>query len=518
MRRPEARTGLLLGALALTLYALSSALLRFDGLYGQDPYGYYGYALQVEQSIRSLQLPPWYYWPMGYPLLVAAGFALAGAAPLAAQSVSMAAGAGVVVLTWALCRALLRQEGLLAEARAGAVVAGLVALACGQLWQWSVTIMADAPALCWACLAAWALVRYARELRWRWLALCAAGLAFALTTRWVYGLLAGPLAAYWLVAVWRLADGGARRAALRHLLAGALLGLALLAPQLLVSAAYPQGIVAHQWLTGWSPLNALRSSFVTVDGRAEYPLPVALFYARAAASPRFMAPPLTVLLVLGLLGIVRLRLWRTGALALGWGGLMYAFLSGIPYQNMRFALALLPPAAVVAGTGYALAAGRMPGRWRLALIAWVALGVGVGLFYSAGVLGEQARRKDADLAVARWAAAQVAPGAHVLAFEITLTLRHYTALDVHELFDATPADLEMLSDDERPLYVLVDVADLREQWQGRPPERNYRWLRQGPGLDQLGRMGAYTLFRVGHSAQARRGGLAACQGAPCGSR
>lgn len=531
--RLPASYGIALGlaGLALALYWGTILTRRFDGLYGQDAFAYYTYALRMWERVGALTLPPPFHWPVGYPALIAAGFLLTGFSPLAGQLVSSLAGAGVVLLTSLLAHELLVQERLpAADARRAAVLAGLLAAACGQLWQWSITVMADTPALCWATLAAWALVRYPRGRRLRWLVLAAAALAWAMMTRWVYALLGVPFALYWILALSRppirQADQEIRRhgetetialspglpifrspdppvsasqpsPTIAHLLAAALIGLVVLAPQIALSAAFPEPLLEHQWLVGWSPLNAVRSSFETVDGYAIYSLPVALFYAKAAASPRYLFPLFTPFLFLGLVVVARRRWWPAAALLIGWGAIIYGFLCGIPYQNFRFTLALLPPEAILTSIGLQQAWHWLAPRWRPLLLACLIAGLLGGLWYSGRVVDEFLDRKEADLAVVRWVAGQVPPDGQVLAFGITLTLQHYTPLDVHEIFFLAPADLQRLLANDRPTYLVVAVDDLERQWRGYAPERAYRWLRDGPGLAPLGIRSGYTLFRVG---------------------
>jgi hypothetical protein len=110
-------------------------------------------------------------------------------------------------------------------------------------------------------------------------------------------------------------------------------------------------------------------------------------------------------------------------------------------------------------------------------------------------------RKDADLAVAR--AVQLPPDARLLTFGPTLTFQHYTAIETDDLSGLAPADLARLAAGDRPVYVLLDTANVEEQWRGLPPDEDYRWLRDGPGLAPLGRYGEYVLFRVGRAAGGR---------------
>src|SRR5712691_4644897 len=81
----------------------------FDGLYGQDPFAYYAYAVGPlrESLARGQWLPP-LYWPPGYPLLIAAVVGLTGPTPLAGLIVSLIAGASVPILTAWLCTELMR--------------------------------------------------------------------------------------------------------------------------------------------------------------------------------------------------------------------------------------------------------------------------------------------------------------------------------------------------------------------------------------------------------------------------
>jgi hypothetical protein len=174
----------------------------------------------------------------------------------------------------------------------------------------------------------------------------------------------------------------------------------------------------------------------------------------------------------------------------------YGFLIGIPYQNFRFTLILLPAVVILAAVGLRLVWEWLAPRWRSLLLVYLLIGLAGGVWYSSRTLDEFIDRKEADLAVVHWVEQQVPAGDRLLTFGLTLNLQHYTALDVHELFYLTPADLPRLLADGRPTYMLVAVEDLDRQWRGLAPERAYSWLRDGPGLVALDTRSGYTLFRV----------------------
>src|SRR5437879_7439471 len=103
--------GLLL-ALLLAVPAAALAISRgFDGLYGQDAYAYFDYATaSVRQSILHLKPLEAFFWPPGYPVLVALASLLVGPSPLAGQAVSLVMGGLVAVFTALLVRELWPDE------------------------------------------------------------------------------------------------------------------------------------------------------------------------------------------------------------------------------------------------------------------------------------------------------------------------------------------------------------------------------------------------------------------------
>jgi hypothetical protein len=98
---------LLPGLVVLLPVAALVLIRRFDGLYGQDAFAYYDYAVgPLRQSLLALRVvpPPEFYWPPGFPALVAIVSLALGTTPLAAQLVSLVMGTVAAVATAALTR------------------------------------------------------------------------------------------------------------------------------------------------------------------------------------------------------------------------------------------------------------------------------------------------------------------------------------------------------------------------------------------------------------------------------
>ncbi|HEX5416395.1 MAG TPA: hypothetical protein VFZ25_12070, partial [Chloroflexota bacterium] len=489
-----------LAALFLAVVLPAGGIARaghFDGLYGQDPYAYLDYATgPLVDSLRHFTPPPPFYWPPGYPLLLALTSFAIGNGPLAGQIVSLLAGGLVPVFT-ALLAGEVWSEGFLKhpdasaarlEAPAVSLMAGLVAAFAGQLWQSSVVVMADTTGLALATLGVWALVRYRRRARLGWLCLAAVALAGAILTRWAYALVAIPCAVYAAVALARQI----RRQALLHLgsvvvVAGLLLG-PLLVPAL--GALLAGGTGAAPFATdlqvySWSPLNAARRSFVTADGVLSYSLPNGLYYALAPARPYYFTP-LVAWLILPGLGSVARRCTPSSLLIVGWAAIVFAFHAGAPWQNFRFTLAYLPPLAILVALG-AVSVWRRTEQFRppLARTA-LPLGLAVGLGWMAASGAALTRgfvdRKDADLATVAWLTQRLPVNAVVFTFGFTLTLRHYGGVETVDMSATDPAAVADRLRRGQPTYLFVDEENLETQWRGQTPEVVYRSLRDGPGL------------------------------------
>lgn len=481
---------------------------RFDGLYGQDAYAYHGYAAGslLNDWLHLRPLPP-FYWPPGFPLLAALAGRLVGASPTAGQLVSLLAGSLTPLLAalWAWEMAQTWRAGQSAALRLALATGALTALT-GQLWQSSAVYMSDATALAATTLGMWATARYGRlaggrrAVAWLWLA--ALALAWALLTRWAAALVAIPAALYALTIL--------ARQPWRRALLGAL-GATVLAAICLWPVATP----AWRYLTGgraaiadqptfvvdlavvaWNPQHAVQRTFETADGFQSYRLPNGLFYAAAPAHRYYFTPWLAWLLGPGLWAVWRQRNWTLAILVGGWLGLALGFLMGVAWQNFRFTLAFLPPAAFLTALGWETMRAHLRPAWQRWAWVWLAVG-GVWMAYGGYNLTRAfIERKTADLATMAWVEQQLEPDAQLITFGLTLTFQQYSALPTHEIFYQTPETLTTLLAAERPTYVLLETSVVENQWRGRAPGLNYAWLQSQSGLTPLGQERTYTLFRV----------------------
>lgn len=478
---------------------------RFDGLYGQDAYAYYGYGTGVLREFLANGAPfPAFFWPPGYPLGLALLSLVAGPTPLIGQIVSLTAAALTPLFTYLLARELRPQDEWVP------FVAALLVALNGQLWQSAVVVMADTTGLMFATLGMWAVARFGRTVGGRWLVLAAAAMAYALLTRWAYGLVAIPATGYALSVALSHARLRPTRA-IGLLVSASVTVLLVMSPVLYaVLTGQMDPVSGRPAFTGdlgvysWEPANVLRRQFETADGLLSYRLPNVLFYAATPALPYAFTPFVAWLIVPGLWVMLRERTPAIVWLVVGWAGIVIAFHVGAPYQNVRFSLAYLPPLAVTAAAGLAAiwsAMSRAPVATqrilRPALFVLLSIGVVTMVVSGGRRVGLFIAIKDGDRAAVRWVEDRTAPDANLICFGLTLTFQHYGRLRTYEIFHLAPSQLEGIIGEERPTYLLLDVGNVQRQWAGRSPGANYEWLRTQTKLRPLGEIGAYSLFHVG---------------------
>ena len=435
--------------------------------------------------------------------MVAAMSAVVGVAPVAGQVVSVAAGAAVPAFTILLAREL-GTDARADSPGAGprwlpvSLLAGLIVAVTGQLLQSSLVVMADTLGLAAATAGVWAVARYRRTGHARWLLLSAAAFAWAILTRWIYGLVALPIAIWVLTFLWRRP----RRTALRHGAGALAVAVVVLAPTIAPAVLGLIGggnapFAGDLQVYSWSPLNALRATFTTGDGQLAYNLPNGLYYALAPANWWYFSPLLAALIVPGVWAVMRHRRIPAAGILVAWAAVVLAFHAGAPWQNPRFALAYLPPLAILAAVGYDQLRRASGAHVRRAAGAWLLAGLALAAAGSAVVTQEFIERKQNDLAIVRWADGLTPAHGQLLAFGLTATFQEYGRLQTLDLSEVSTKQVGALLGDGRPTLVLVDVNALERQWTGRAPWARYHALRAAPGLLPLGTRGGYTLFSVG---------------------
>lgn len=482
---------LIVFALALLDRVALMILYPLDGLYGQDAYAYYHYARELYDALTHFQAPPPFWWSLGYPFLINVAFLLGGVNIASAQIITLLCGALVAPFAFALAY----QAAPRAWSSAAGWTAGLLCAVSGQLAQSSLVIMADAPALMWATLGAWLLLRYSHTRKIFALSLASFAVAMAVWTRWQNLIFAGVWVIALLVVEWNaFPKENARLPNLRKHLFPIALAVGIIAlvltPQLLIRSASNAPLAGQSWLEGWSLANFFARTFDNVDGHFEYALPVALFYGQVFAHPAYLIVLFTPLL---LIGCRRLEGFAAQVLLLGWILGMYIFLAGIPYENFRFPLGLFAPVAVVTGIGAGWVREKFrESRFSLAPVGWTVLGLLVMLVWQPRVLAPVLEIKARELNAVRWLETRLLPHALLYTMNIDGAVKTYSQIRVANLWDMDPGVLDV----NIPTYLYADTNNIDSQWRGRLPDQLLRGLTATNYLHPLASFQGWTLFRV----------------------
>lgn len=508
---------ILIFSFAVLLRAWLIHQTQFDGLYGQDPYAYLDYANALKASLARGGLPPPFFWPLGYPVLIALASTFFSTT-IAAQAVSVIASGLAAVMVHFITREILLDKP---NRDAASAIAALIFASAGQMMVSSVSAMSDAAGVFWATLAAFALIRSRRDPRYRWVALSAFALGWAVMTRWVYGL----LIPVWILAPFPLSllrgglvashhasrrfrpdshfsrvmtcEGWGLRTLRINLLIALGFFLLALSPQLALMLYYAAlGIVSNTGdlqAVSWNLTNALQSNITNGDGRFIYSLPIAAFYSQPFAHPSFIFPLLTPFLFVGAWSLRRDQFAFT--LLLGWITVVWFFLAGIAWENPRFSLAFFPPLAVLLGLGLNAAAIALP---RFEKFAWACAIVGLALTLGWGMRAADnfVAQQRPDRALATWTNAQLPSDSTVIAFGITETLKHRTPFRVVEIYNESPESLKRILENQGPIFLLLNTENLDSQWKNMTPEVNFRSIQLDSNLSVVATQDRYTLFAV----------------------
>jgi 4-amino-4-deoxy-L-arabinose transferase-like glycosyltransferase len=476
--------------LGLFLFALIVRLItqtQFDGLYGQDPFAYYDYAVDLHWALAAGHLPPPFFWPIGYPLLVNLAMIVMGIRPFAAQLVSILTGAAIAPLIYWLVLTYKK------DAHVGAVLAGLLAGSAAQLLISSLSIMADAASLFWATLSAWAMLHYLKRFQLAHLALAAATLAFALLTRWVYALLVIPWGLSALI-TWRAAGLGWRQIG-KGVATAVTIGLLILGAHFAIELQRDTlSYVGDLQVYSWHPANAFKSTITNNDGIFHYERPTGIFYATPILHPAYVFP-LFVLFYLPALNWLRHQSKAEMALLLGWLLTVYLFLAGVPWQNWRFPLSFFPPLLILVGLGIDWVWQQRP-LWRTTTLALCILSLLGSLAWAGRDLTNFITWKQSQLATTAWLDEQLSPDTTLIAFGLTLTIQHYTDITTQDLTALDENALAELSQQNDNLYLLIDPENIQNQWRDKQQGINVRWLDEHTDLLQIGRSDPFVLYWV----------------------
>lgn len=445
----------------LLTWVLVFAGSHFNGLYGQDAHEYLRYSKALRLSIASGTSPGDYFWPVNYPLAGAlVSFLTGGNVVLALQFVSLFTFIGIVLL---LFRHFLQEGGQ----KTAAFLFTLVLLALSPLLlRASTLVMADMLSI-FLTLAAFlllqALLKNFRPLLFFTFVFCAGA---AVMTRYAVAVLLLPPSLLLLVQL-------VKEKRFLFLLAALLPAALAFLPHLLLRGSASGDFIGHEWIRSWSPLHFFEKNFSTPDGTMSYRLPNIVYSFGMVFSPGLALFTLPLV-------VMRLRKRQRDPFqrTLAWSiGLYLVFLAGIPYQNIRFLLPVLPLLLLWL---WPVFAEQYAQRKKILLIG-LALASCSQVYFGWRAFDEVIIRNQLERNLAAMVNQNQGDAPVLYTFGVDMALKSYdVTLPIVNMWE------KPIDHFERYGLVLFNEQEFSRQWQGRNPMLNWEKVKTSYHLQPIG--------------------------------
>lgn len=298
----------------------------YNGLYGQDGHEYYRYSKNLQQFLIQGTHPGSYFWTAMYPLGGAVLSFLTGPL-LALQLISVVSSAWILVLLVSYL-----QNEFPGREKEIALYAGLFLGLSPYFFRYSVSVMSDVPALA-LIITAWYFTDRFYKLKiiqhFYFAAFC---ISAGLFTR--IGFLPITIPVFVFIGIHLI-----RNFNFKHLIIVTILVVIPYAITAYFKGEDSANIFEHNYVTNWSIFNFFRKEFVILDGNVSYFLPNILNVALCFVHPGYVLAGAVFIFYL----IYNKRQPSFLFFSLVFAIVGYClFIAGIPYQNNRYMIAVVP--------------------------------------------------------------------------------------------------------------------------------------------------------------------------------
>lgn len=180
-----------IAVLTIGFVLLFKLFVLFDGIeFNGDSYRYYLSSLNILNSIHNFSIPETTFWPYGFPFLTGFLFLFTGPSFIAAQWIPILASFGLFILLFLIiknCSEFNMNEQI------ALLISLMLTFFTGLILKYQIVIMSDLPALFWAALTIYLLLKYCDRRKPLLLILLSVSAALAIVTRYVYGLILIPV-------------------------------------------------------------------------------------------------------------------------------------------------------------------------------------------------------------------------------------------------------------------------------------------------------------------------------------
>jgi hypothetical protein len=447
------------GLLALAIFIVIRFGLEFNGLYGQDSHEYLRYGEALQAAFQSGQDPGDYFWPVNFPLYGAIISLVFHDVNFSMQLISLLAFVGVFIYTIKVLQLIFLNEGnRFLYAYCFLFLSPLVLRA-------AFLIMSDMLCLFFIMGAFFHFFKYRKEESLADFAVLTFYSLSAVMTRYpsfVVLILPGILTIRQLLI---------KKELLRTLLAICIAALVLL-PHAIIKAKNSTSFIFHEFFMDWSPVNFFRSEFVTQGGGAEnYQLPNAVYSFFQVLHPGylFIGPLLLLLLKKDHFRSIEVKV-------IAFSVLIYAlFLSGIPYQNIRYVLLTFPLGLICLYPAYMIFNTFITKKKLFVPVTIAILSIQIALFCYVFNIFYQRNKFEKEV----FSALEGYPKNTLYTFDLDVALRSYHTK--HQLVNLITSEIVF----KNKALVLFNDQLFNAQWVNTPLALNWSSLNSSHELHQL---------------------------------
>jgi hypothetical protein len=441
------------------------------------------------------------YWPVGYFLT---GSLLTFIAPLSLKNIllliSLNSSASIPGLTYLISLEvlyLLKEKFNEIQANNIAFFSGLIVCFSGINMKSGVVVMSDALGLLFICLSVLFMLKFINSYKPVFLFISFVCFSYSVMIRYAAVLML-PMILFLLVIAFSRAGNKKRLVYLTlfSLIAGAL----VFTPQLITilgkGISYLNyDISAGTWAGSWSIFNFFKSSFVTADGSMHYRLPNALFCLTPVFHPLYMSLS-GIFIVAASVMLIKKRDVRIIMFICVWILPAWVYLSGVPFQSLRYTYIFLPVLSFIAS--YGLVNLRISKLFKNILLGLLLC---LMVVYNTNHIIRFNEQKYKDLQVVEWINSNISTVSItpqlIYTFEITGAVNYYTKIHAAEFFNAGINEIKSSIDTcNCSVYFILPAEKLSTQWKGLPVEEKFNSLVTAYKPEVITRISYYTIYKI----------------------
>ena len=465
---------------------------NFDGFYGQDSYAYFENSKVFIESLYKFQIPPNFYWPIGFYILTFIFNILTiGNTPLASLLVSITAGSLLPGATYLLSLELTKEYFEKTKAKKISVYAGLIICFSGVMIKSGLVIMSDMPGLLFAVLSIYYFAKFLSDNKNRYILYAISFLSFSILIRYLNILL------IILFVIFFFATPHKKEVYnLKIVFLSLLAAFVIFSPQLYYIFKFGISYLRIEegpgvWVTNWNPLNFFKRDFFTTDGTMNYRFWNLGYYFSFIFHPLYLSL-FGLSFFAGLYFCLKNKLKNIILFILPWIFIYIIYLSGNPFQSGRYALNYFPALAIIASIGIFEININILYKNIFIIISLLLL-LAYGLYH----FNNFAADKNKDLKTIEYLNNNIQGNSLLLSFEITGAVNHYTKLENKDLYYFNAQTINQLIDSSRKdVYMIIPESKIQTQWKGLTLERTYNYIKDNYYLFKISDINYYTIYKI----------------------